>query len=452
MSHDQNPINAKRRAFLKSAAAVSGSSALGGYLLTQSQDAHAAEIVNQSVRVVIVGSGLGGQAAAHRLRKQLPNAKITIIDAKKEHIYQPGLTLVGTGIWNDAAGVSLGDNAGLTPAGVDLIPESVAEFKPESNQVITSGGQTVPYDFMIVATGTHQKWDAIEGMDVNAIGQNGLGSVYPGKDAAVNTWKAMDEFAKKGGRALNTLPKTFLKCAGAPLKITFMVEDRLKRAGTLGQSKVEFFSALPKTIFSVKSVNDNVIERWHKLENPVPVTYSRNLVGIDIGGRKAHFKNENDQVVTESYDFIHIAPPQSAILPVVNSALAVQEDGPQKGWLNVSKDTLQHKVFSNVFGLGDTNGTPRGKTAATVKKSTPIVVHNLLQVIQGKPADKKFDGYTSCPLLIREGSAMLIEFDYDGNLIPSLPMIEPLKDSYLAWLLKYALLKPAYVATLKGHV
>ena len=60
--------------------------------------------------------------------------------------------------------------------------------------------------------------------------------------------------------------------------------------------------------------------------------------------------------------------------------------------------------------------------------------------------------YTSCPLLVREGSAMLIEFDYDGNLIPSLPMIEPLKDSYLAWLLKYALLKPAYVATLKGNV
>ena len=80
------------------------------------------------------------------------------------------------------------------------------------------------------------------------------------------------------------------------------------------------------------------------------------------------------------------------------------------------------------------------------------MIHNLLQVIQGKPADMKFDGYTSCPLLVREGSAMLIEFDYDGNLIPSLPMIEPLKDSYLAWLLKYALLKPAYVATLKGNV
>ena len=303
---------------------------------------------------------------------------------------------------------------------------------------------------MIVATGTHQKWDAIAGMDLNAIGQNGLASVYPGKDAAIGTWKAMDAYAKKGGRAISTLPKTFLKCAGAPLKITFMVADRLKTAGA--QGKVEFYSALPKTIFSVKSVNDNVIERWNKLANPVPVSYNRNLTGIDITGRKAHFTDENGQVLVEDYDFIHIAPPQSAILPVVNSALAVQEDGPQKGWLNVSKDTLQHKVFPNVFGLGDTNGTPRGKTAATVKKSAPIVVHNLLQVMQGKPADQKFDGYTSCPLIIREGSAMLIEFDYDGNLTPSLPLIKPLNDSYLGWLLKYALLKPAYVATLKGHV
>ena len=449
MKDDSNFPNLSRRKFMTQSVVASGAAVLGaGALVTQ--NAQAAQTIDSKAHVVIVGSGLGGQAAAHRLRKQLPNAKITVVDGKKDHIYQPGLTLVGTGIWDDSRNVELGSNASLLPAGVDLIAEGVAEFKPEQNQLVTTGGQTVQYDFMVVATGTHQKWDAIEGMDLNAIGQNGLASVYPGKDAAIGTWKAMDAYAKKGGRAISTLPKTFLKCAGAPLKITFMVADRLKTAGA--QGKVEFYSALPKTIFSVKSVNDNVIERWNKLSNPVPVTYNRNITGIDITGRKAHFTDENGQVLIEDYDFIHIAPPQSAILPVVNSALAVQEDGPQKGWLNVSKDTLQHKVFPNVFGLGDTNGTPRGKTAATVKKSAPIVAHNLLQVMQGKPADQKFDGYTSCPLLIREGSAMLIEFDYDGNLTPSLPLIKPLNDSYLGWLLKYALLKPAYVATLKGHV
>lgn len=66
--------------------------------------------------------------------------------------------------------------------------------------------------------------------------------------------------------------------------------------------------------------------------------------------------------------------------------------------------------------------------------------------------DWQFDGYTSCPLLIREGSALLVEFDYEGRLTPSLPFIEPLQDSYLAWLLKYRMLKPAYLSVLKGRV
>ena len=114
--------------------------------------------------------------------------------------------------------------------------------------------------------------------------------------------------------------------------------------------------------------------------------------------------------------------------------------------------TVRHRRYGNVFGLGDVNGTPRGKTAATVKKSAPIVAHNLVEVIAGREPSQTFDGYTSCPLIVRESSAMLIEFDYEGRLTPSLPMIEPLQDSYFAWLMKYRMLKPAYLAVLKGRV
>ncbi len=98
------------------------------------------------------------------------------------------------------------------------------------------------------------------------------------------------------------------------------------------------------------------------------------------------------------------------------------------------------------------NGTPRGKTAATVKKSAPIVARNLVATIAGRKPDERFDGYTSCPLITREGAAMLIEFDYEGRLTPSLPMVEPLQDSFFAWLMKYRMLKPAYLAVLKGRV
>jgi len=118
----------------------------------------------------------------------------------------------------------------------------------------------------------------------------------------------------------------------------------------------------------------------------------------------------------------------------------------------VDRETLRHRRYPNVFGVGDINGTPRGKTAATVKQSVPMVVKNLTDVIAGRDPTEKFNGYTSCPMILREGSAWLIEFDYEGKLVPSLPMIEPLQDSWFAWLMKVQLLKPAYMAVAKGRV
>lgn len=401
-----------------------------------------------SARIVIAGSGLGGLAAASRLARELDGARITIVDRKEIHNYQPGYTLVATGIW-PVEKVS-DRNADLIPGGVEWVRERVAEFDPEANAVVTDSGRRIEYDYLIVATGLQIDFGQIEGMDVAAIGSNGLGCVYPSPQAAEATWRAMDAYRQKGGKALMTLPATPLKCAGAPLKMTFMVVDRLRQAGTRERSQVEFHSALDN-IFSVPRINQEVLARWEKLG--VPVTFNSKLVAIDIGARRATFASPEGERSALDYDFIHVVPPMRAPDVVKNSPLSWKEGGfAAGGWLEVDKETLRHRRFPNVFGIGDINGTPKGKTAATVKKSTPLVVNNLLDVIAGREPTQKFDGYTSCPLLLREGAALLVEFDYENRLIPSLPMIDPLQDSYFAWVMKYRLLKPAYMAVAKGRV
>lgn len=407
-----------------------------------------AQTSSVSPRIVIAGSGLGGIAVAARLRQLLPNARITIVDAKQEHNYQPGYTLVATGVW--PIDKVRNRNAEFIPEGVEWVQEMVAAFDPASNSLSTAGGRRIGYDYLVVATGLQLGYDLIEGMDVKAIGSNGLGSVYASPEAAQATWQAMDAFRAQGGQAVMTLPAGPLKCAGAPLKMTFMVADRLRQAGTLGPSKIDFHSGLPDgTVFGVKPVNDDVLARWKALG--VRMHYLSKLVAVDLGGRKAVFATPEGERSEVAYDFLHLVPPMRAVDAVRGSELAARE-GPMLGWLEVSKDTLQHKRFANVFGVGDINGTPRGKTAATVKKSAPIVAHNLARVVAGQAPDAMFDGYTSCPMIVREGSAMLIEFDYDGKLTPSLPMIEPLQESFMAWFMKVRLLKPAYVAVLKGRV
>lgn len=436
----QNDSNIGRRQWLAGASAA----ALAAGLTPSTTTAK----TRTQAHIVIAGSGLAGLAVAHRLSAALEGAKITIIDGKLAHNYQPGYTLVATGVWPVSKVQDL--NADFVPHGVRWVQDFVAEFDPAANTVVTRSGEKIAYDYLVVATGLQLNYNQIEGMDVSAIGQNGLTSVYPSPQAAVATWSAMDSFRGTGGRAVMTLPSTPLKCAGAPLKMTFMLADRLRQAGRLEASNITFYSALGN-VFGIKPVNDNVLQRWEKLG--IDVEYNHKLTGIDIGARRAYFVTPEGEDNPVDYDFIHVVPPMSAPDVVRNSELSWKE-GPfaAGGWLEVDKSTLRHKRFPNVFGLGDVNGTPRGKTAATVKKSAPIVAGNLIDVISGAEPKQTFDGYTSCPLLVREGSAMLIEFDYEGKLTPSLPLIDPLQESYFAWIMKQRLLKPAYLAVLKGRV
>ena len=438
------PCDTTRRRLLFGAGALPVVAGAG--LSLRSRQARAA--IKTTARIVIAGSGLGGLAAANRLARELDGAKITIVDRKEIHNYQPGYTLVATGVW-PVEKVS-DRNADLMPAGVEWVKEMVSEFDPEANAIVTDAGRRIEYDYLIVATGLQLDFGQIEGMDVAAIGTNGLGSVYPSPQAAQATWQAMDAYRQKGGKAVMTLPATPLKCAGAPLKMTFMVVDRLQQAGTRDRSDVQFHSALDN-IFSVPRINQEVLERWDRLK--VPVTFNSKLVAVDIGARRATVTSPEGERTELDYDFIHVVPPMRAPDAVKNSPLSWKEGGfAAGGWLEVDKETLRHRRFPNVFGIGDINGTAKGKTAATVKKSTPLVVQNLLDVIAGREPSQKFDGYTSCPLLLREGSALLVEFDYENRLTPSLPAIDPLQDSYFAWVMKYRLLKPAYMAVAKGRV
>ncbi|AUN95194.1 NAD(P)/FAD-dependent oxidoreductase [Pseudazoarcus pumilus] len=440
---EQVPDDGRRRLLLGAVAAPW--LAAGGTALAPRS---AGAALKTAARIVIAGSGLGGLAIASRLSRELDGATITVVDRKEIHNYQPGYTLVATGVWNVA---KVSDrNADLMPTGVEWVREMVAEFDPEANVVVTDSGRRIGYDYLVVATGLAMDFDAIEGMDVSAIGRNGLASVYPGPEAAQASWRAMDAFRQKGGNALMTLPATALKCAGAPLKMTFMLADRLRQAGTREASTIRFHSALGN-VFSVPRINEEVLKRWDALG--IDVEFNSKLVGVDIGAQRATVVSPESERSEIDYDFIHVVPPMRAPDAVKSSALAWQEGGfAAGGWLEVDPKTLRHRRFPNVFGLGDINGTAKGKTAATVKKSAPIVATNLIDVIAGREPSEIFDGYTSCPLLLREGSALLIEFDYENRLTPSLPMIDPLQDSYFAWLMKCYMLKPAYMAVIKGRV
>jgi len=429
-----------RRSFL-----AGGAAALAAAAGLTSLSARAAE---SSARIVIVGGGAAGISIANRLSRVLKNADISIIERKETHYYWPGLTLVATGGWPKSK--VLDPNRSFMPKNVSWVKEMASEIDPDAKRVTTDAGRKIDYDYLVVANGVDYHYDAIEGMDINAIGQNGLASVYQSPDAAAKSWDVIRAYSHQGGEGIFNLPSTPIRCAGAPLKMALLTLDRMRQNGGFDKSNTHFHSGT-NGLFGIPFHNQFLLDEFAK--NNTQVHLRSELVAVDITARKATFRQADGEVLTQDYDLLHVVPPMRAPEVVRNSNLAWTEGNMAAGgWLAVDKDTLQHLTYPEVFGCGDVNGTPRGKTAATVKMSVPIVVENLLAVMDGRDPTATFDGYTSCPLLTRFGAAMLIEFDYNGNLTPTFPMIDPKKESWMAWIMKDQMLKPAYQQMLKGRV
>lgn len=375
-------------------------------------------------KVVIIGGGTAGiTTAAHMIRAGAAPAQITIVEPSKTHYYQPIWTLVGAGAVRRE--VSVREEAGLIPRGVAWINAGATEIDPESQQVRTTNGATIGYDFLVVATGVELDFDAIPGLR-EALATDAVSTNYS-YDLAPKTWRLIQNF--RGGVALFHMPGTPIKCPGAPQKIMYLAADYFRKRH-IGASVI-YGSALP-AIYGIKEyaeVLNPVVERYG-----IDARYNHRLVSIDASQREAVFEMTADPAkprVAIRYDMLHVVPPQRAPAFVRQSALADAQ-----GWVSVDKHTMRSLKYPNVFALGDVAGTPNAKTGASACKQAPVVAANLLALMRGREAESQYDGYVACPIVTAYGKMLLCEFDYTKKPTPTLPFINTCKERYDMWLLK----------------
>lgn len=432
-----------RREFLKTCAGGAGALLLPRMAAAQT----AGTKIQTPARILILGAGAAGLTCASLLEQRLEGASITLLDARKEHYYQPGYTLVAGGI--KPAGYPVSGTHEYVPKNAKWIAEAATEIDPEARKVGTTGGKTLEYDYLVVATGLILDYQAIEGMDENLIGTNGLGSIYHSPAKAYATWQLLSEFADKGGTGVFLRPGTEMKCAGAPLKYTFLADDHLRRRSNRGKAEI-IYNSNNKVLFSVPIVSEKVRMLFH--ERGISTRYERILKAVDPGRRMAVFSSPNGDTEL-AYDFINVIPPMRAPEVIRQSSLPwTQGPWAADGWVEVNRNTMRHVRHPEIFAVGDIAGVPKGKTAASVKWQAPVAVDHLVASIAGRESDLIYDGYTSCPLITRLGRAMLVEFDYHDNLLPSFPgIVAPLEELWVTWVMKTMGLKPTYISMLRGR-
>lgn len=395
-------------------------------------------------QIVIVGGGAAGVAVASSVLKRRRDLDIAIIEPKDQHYYQPGWTMVGGGIFD--FDFTVRSEESCIPKRVKWIRKAATGFDPDRNAVIVEGGERIDYDYLIAAPGLKLNFAAIPGLE-ETLGKNGVTSNYqPGM--AKYTWELIKEL--QSGKAIFTQAPLPFKCPGAPQKAMYLAADHWMRNKRLDKIKVTFCTAAP-AMFGVAAFVPALLDYVKKYG--IETNFGSTLVAVDGPGKKATFKEKDaagaDREVVREFDMLHVCPPQIAADVVRGSPLA-----DAAGFVDVDQETLRHKKYANVFGLGDAASTPNSKTAAAARKQAPIVAENLLAVMSGAQPEFVYDGYASCPLTVSRGKIVFAEFGYGGKLLPTFPkwMNENTKATRFGWLMKSEILPWVYwELMLAGH-
>jgi sulfide:quinone oxidoreductase len=347
--------------------------------------------------LVVLGAGTAGTMVANKLRHRLPKSDwtITVVDKSDIHDYQPGYLFIPFEM-NTPEQIRKSRHAFIHD-GIELVLAEVDRVDAESRSVALADGRRLPYDYLVIASGTTPRPDQTPGM----LGEEWHRSVgefytYDGSLALRDSLRAFT-----GGRLVVHITELPFKCPVAPLEFTFLADDYLRGRGLRDQTELVFVTPL-----------DGAFTK------PVASKELGHLLGERGVTVETDFMVESiDQVrkVLISYDEREVAYDQLVTIPLNMGADFVARSGlgDDLNYVPVDKHTSQSTQHPEIFALGDASNIPTSKAGSVAHFSVEVFVENFLELVAGKPMTHSFDGHANCFVESGQGKALLLDFNYD---------------------------------------
>lgn len=305
-----------------------------------------------NARVIVVGGGFAGAAAAKYLRLFDATIKVTLIEAKSHYITCPGSNWLLAGL-TEMGALTIDYRALQDRYGVEVVIDTVDGLDAEQRRLRLASGQALHYDRLIMAPGIALRWDAMAGYDETA------------SQAFPHAWQAgpQTQILQKqlqaltdGGVVVMSVPADPYRCPPGPYEraslMAWWLQQHKPRSKVIildakrSFSKQALFEAGWRKHFGY-GTGQSLIE-WHSLaDNPLVELHvaERTLVS-EFGDR---FRG----------DVLNIIPPQTAGQLALQSGLTATG-----GWCPVKPLTGQSIFDEFIHVIGDAaHYTPIPKSA-----------------------------------------------------------------------------------------
>lgn len=346
--------------------------------------------------LVILGAGTAGTMMANHLHHQLkkPDWKITIIDEREEHHYQPGYLFLPFDIYTPEDIVKTIEE--FIPKDVTLLKQKINRIAPEENKVLLAGNEELVYDVLIIATGAKIAPEETEGMN-GAEWQKSVFDFYTFEGALALRNKLREW---PGGKLVVHITEMPIKCPVAPLEFAFLADSFFKHKHMRDKVEITYVTPLSGAFTKPKAtetLEHLLVEKNIHIEGDFAIEKVDNekKTIVDYGGREIPF------------DLLVTVPTNKGDEVIERSGM-----GDDLNYVPTNKATLQSLNYKNVFVLGDASNIPASKAGSVAHFEAEILTDNILRFVKGQPLKEEFDGHANCFIETGGGKALLIDFNY----------------------------------------
>lgn len=356
-------------------------------------------------RVLILGGGFGGVAAARRVRELLADDDEVILVDRATH-FMMGFRKTGAIIGRDTLDDGRRALSDLKRFGIDVRHGSITAIDPVARAAEVDG-ERLEADALLVALGAETAPDAVPGLAEHAI------NVY----AADQAERAHDALASmdKGHVVVGIFGQPY-KCPPAPFELALLANEAARDRGA--KTTFAVVTPLPGSLPILGQSGCEIIEG--------------RLAGqmIDFHANTKAARVEADAIVTDGderipFDLLLAIPPHRVPRVVVDAGLA-----PTGGWIGPDVHTLATE-HEGVYAVGDctvmpmANGKPMPKAGEFAQGAGVVAAERIAALLTGTGSDATFWGDGACFLESGYGEAMLVRGRFLAEGGPQVELTTP---------------------------
>jgi sulfide:quinone oxidoreductase len=363
-------------------------------------------------RIVILGAGFGGLAAANMLRRNLPQDghRIIVIDRKKE--FMMGLV----NLWILHGDRQLADAqtplASLNARGVEYLNDEVTAIDAAGMGVVCKGHGRISFDYLVVALGSELAPERVQGFVGRGYNLYDPPQVPPLREKLLSLSR---------GRVAVCIMGMPYKCPPAPYEASLLISDIFEKKGNRKDVEIDVYCPAPISLpVAGPDVSKSVVQLIESKDIRFRPLHKLRAVSDSL---------EFEDGASEKYDVL-VGIPQHRVPDVIKSSGLAAGD-----WVAVDRKTLRTQ-FANVFAIGDVTEIKVGplaipKAGIFAEAQARVVAQEIIDDINAvAPQSGGFDGKGFCFMETGNNQAGYVEADFFADPSPVVRLEPPSGDSY----------------------